>query len=286
MTPDINHLRQWIGRRETASEQVTAAMVGRFNAIFDVGDKVVDGDPAPSMLHWCLAQPAVPGSGLGPDGHAARGGFLPPVPLPRRMWAGGAIWFHGDIHIGEEVTRCSAIRDIAIKQGRRGPLCLVTVDHRIHSADRMVIEERQDIVYLAADPTPPADRSAPIPAPPGTRREMVTPTAPLLFRYSALTFNSHRIHYDTPYAQAIEGYPGLVVHGPLQATQLVHLAERVRGSRPARFDFRAYSPLFDTADYSLNAVEDGRDLRLWTAACAGGGGENCGPVAMEARATW
>ena len=275
---DLDGLRHWIGQGESRSERVTGAMVDRFRSTFDQEGDVAEGDVAPVMIHLCVAPPAAPTGGLGPDGHPARGGFLPPVPLPRRMWAGGAFTFHDDIRVGERVTRTSTIRDVTLKEGRTGSLCFVTVDHRIESAGRLVIEERQDIVYRGADaPRAPGER--PEPAAPGTHRVVVVPSAALLFRYSALTFNGHRIHYDAPYATGVEGYPGLVVHGPLQATMLVQLAERLHGRRPARFDFRSLSPLFDDADFTLNADEDGGDLRLWTAGVGG-------PVAMEARASW
>ncbi|WP_136649249.1 FAS1-like dehydratase domain-containing protein [Paracoccus aeridis] len=275
---DLEDLRHWIGQSESRSELVTGAMVDRFRSTFDQEGDVAEGNVAPVMIHLCVAPPAAPTGGLGPDGHPARGGFLPPVPLPRRMWAGGAFTFHDDIRVGERVARTSTIRDVTLKEGRTGSLCFVTVDHRIESAGRLVIEERQDIVYRGADaPRAPGER--PEPAAPGTHRVVVVPSAALLFRYSALTFNGHRIHYDAPYATGVEGYPGLVVHGPLQATMLVQLAERLHGRRPARFDFRSLSPLFDDADFTLNADEDGGDLRLWTAGVGG-------PVAMEARASW
>ncbi|NPD17716.1 protein dehydratase [Xinfangfangia sp. D13-10-4-6] len=288
MPLDLDHLRQWIGREETASEHVTAALVARFNATFDREGVSAQGAAGPLMLHLCLAQPVAPTSGLGPDGHPARGGFLPPVPLPRRMWAGGQMEFTGDIRIGEEMTRHSTIRDVVVKEGRSGVLCFVTVDHRISSGGRLVLNERQDIVYRPVAPAPdkaattetaPAARK-PVPAaPPGAHRLVVTPSAPLLFRYSALTFNGHRIHYDTPYVRDEENYPGLIVHGPLQATMLVHYAQSVRGKPPARFSFRSLSPLFDIADFTLNASEDEGGLRLWTSYVDG-------PVAMEARAEW
>ena len=275
---DIAHLRGWIGRSETGSEHVTDAMVDRFKATFDEPGETRDGDAAPAMIHLCVAPPAAPTSGLGGDGHPARGGFLPPVPLPRRMWAGGALVFHDPIRVGERVTRTSTIRDVTVKQGRTGALCFVTVDHRIDSAGRLAVEERQDIVYRGADApgggTPPPEAAAP-----GTHRATVRPSAALLFRYSALTFNGHRIHYDAPYATTVEGYPGLIVHGPMQATMLVRFAESLRGARPGRFDFRSLSPLFDTADFTLNAASDGDGLRLWTSYAGG-------PVAMEARASW
>ena len=278
MEPDIDHLRQWIGREEIKSEQVTPALVDRFRATFDQEGEARDGDIAPVMIHLCLASPTAPTSGLGPDGHPARGGFLPPVPLPRRMWAGGAFAFHDDIRVGEMVRRHSTIRDVTLKQGRSGVLCFVTVEHQITAEGRAVLTERQDIVYRDID-APGGARKAPDPAPHGAHRVVVSPSAALLFRYSALTFNGHRIHYDNPYVRAEEGYPGLIVHGPMQATQLVQFAGTIRGKRPSRFDFRSLSPLFDIADYTLNAVEDGEGLRLWTAYADG-------PLAMEARATW
>jgi 3-methylfumaryl-CoA hydratase len=276
---DIDHLRQWIGREERKSELVTDALVDRFKATFDQNGDAKDGDPAPVMIHLCVAPPAAPTSGLGPDGHPARGGFLPPVPLPRRMWAGGAFTFHDEIRVGERVTRTSTIRDVTVKEGRTGTLCFVTVDHRIDSADRTVIEERQDIVYRGIDAPGSTPKKAPEPAAQGTHRIVVDPSAALLFRYSALTFNGHRIHYDNPYVREEEGYPGLIVHGPMQATMLVQFAETLRGRRPAQFDFRSLSPLFDIADFTLNAEEDGDGLRLWTSYVDG-------PVAMEARASW
>ncbi|WP_295046147.1 MaoC family dehydratase N-terminal domain-containing protein [uncultured Paracoccus sp.] len=279
---DIDHLRQWIGREEVKSERVTEALVDRFRATFNQPGTASEGDTAPTMIHLCLAPPTAPTSGLGPDGHPARGGFLPPVPLPRRMWAGGSFAFLDDIRVGDMVTRRSTIRDVTMKEGRTGVLCFVTVDHRVDSGGRPVIEERQDIVYRNVDaPKPASDapKKAPEPAPHGADRVVVDPSAALLFRYSALTFNGHRIHYDNPYVRTEEGYPGLIVHGPLQATQLVQFAETLRGTRPARFDFRSLSPLFDIADYTLNAVPDGDGLKLWTSYVDG-------PVAMEARASW
>lgn len=283
MTLDIDHLRRWIGWEDSASEQVTSALVARFDATFDRQGDTAVGAAAPLMLHWCLAQPAAPTAGLGPDGHPARGGFLPPVPLPRRMWAGGACDFHSDIRIGETVTRNSVIRDVAAKAGRSGMLCFVTVEHRVTSDGRPVLTERQDIVYRAVEAPNPSDQPAakdPTPAAEGAHRRIMTPTPPLLFRYSALTFNGHRIHYDAPYSRIDEHYPGLIVHGPLQASLLALFAASLRGARPARFSFRSLSPLFDIADFTLNATgEEGNALRLWTSGVGG-------PVAMEARAEW
>lgn len=274
---DIDHLRDWIGRTETKSELLTPAIVDRFRATFDQMGEAQNGDIAPAMIHLCLAPATAPTSGLGPDGHPSRGGFLPPVPLPRRMWAGGAFTFHGDIRVGETVTRHSTIQDVVVKKGRTGTLCFVTVDHQITSNDRRVLTERQDIVYRGKDAT--GAKATPAPAPHGQHRIQIDPSAALLFRYSALTFNGHRIHYDAPYVRDQEGYPGLIVHGPMQATMLVQFAEKLRGVRPRQFDFRSLSPLFDDADFTLNAVEEQDGLKLWTSYVDG-------PIAMEAKAVW
>ena len=278
---DLDHLRQWIGREETRAERLTTDTIVRFNATFDRTGATTEDEAAPGLIHLCLAPDIAPTSTLGPDGHPARGGFMPPVPLPRRMWAGSHFRFHADIRIGDMVTRRSVVRDVTAKQGRSGPLYLVTVEHHIDSDGVLAVTERQDIVYRAAGPAGPPS-AAPLSAaaaPEGQYRRAVAASPTLLFRYSALTFNGHRIHYDAPYATTVEGYPGLIVHGPMQATMLVRFAESLRGARPGRFDFRSLSPLFDTADFTLNAASDGDGLRLWTSYAGG-------PVAMEARASW
>ncbi|KAA8605624.1 protein dehydratase [Salipiger aestuarii] len=272
MTMDIDTLRGWIGRSETATEDLTPALIARYGATLGQPDTA-----APLLIHLCLTQPAVPAAELGPDGHPARGGFLPPVPLPRRMWAGGQFDFHRPLRVGGRVTRQSTIRDVVLKQGRSGALCFVTVDHLISDPDGLAITERQDIVYRGAAGDGPA--SAPAPAEPGAHHKSIAADPPLLFRYSALTFNGHRIHYDRSYATDVEGYPGLIVHGPLQATLLVHYAADLRGAPPARFRFRSLSPLFDTADMVLNARDTAEGMELWTMRPGG-------PVAMQASASW
>lgn len=170
--------------------------------------------------------------------------------------------FEDDIQVGEQVTRRSTIRDVQIKEGRTGLLCFVTVDHEIDSEGRRILNERQDIVYRGADK--PGARKRSVPAPHGAHRRVVIPSAVLLFRYSALTFNGHRIHYDAPDVRAKEDYPGLVVHGPLQATLLCHLAQSIRVNPPKAFEFRSLSPLFDDGDFTLNAEEADNGLTLWT----------------------
>ncbi|WP_209427926.1 MaoC family dehydratase N-terminal domain-containing protein [Pararhodobacter sp. SW119] len=275
---DIERLCTWIGRDETESEVLTPALVRRFNATFDRSSGTAPGDEAPLLIHLCLAQPIAPMSALGRDGHPALGGFLPPVPLPRRMWAGGTFDFHGAIRIGETVTRRSVIHDVTLKRGRSGQLRFVTIDHEVTSDGRPVLNERQDIVYRDAKPaTCPA--TEPEPAAAGTHTLTLSPTPTLLFRYSALTFNGHRIHYDRTFCTETEGYPGLVVHGPMQATLLCQFAANLKGTRPSRFEFRSLSPLFDTDELMLHAAPEPDCLRLWTA-------RPQGPVAMEAQAHW
>lgn len=275
---DIEKLRQWIGREQTGVERVTPGLVQRFNATFDLDGGLSDGDAVPPLLHFCLAQTAAPAAGLSPDGHPMLGTFLPPVSLPRRMWAGGAIIFHDDIRIGETVTRTSTIQEVQFKEGRTGELCFVTVIHALACDGRQILTERQDIVYRGAEGGGAPSR-APEASPAGAHCQVMTPASPLLFRYSALTFNAHRIHYDRAFATEVEGYPGLVVHGPLQATLLCLMARDLKGARPASFAFRSKSPIYDTLDFTLNADDEGDGLRLWTA------GEG-GPVAMEAQAQW
>ncbi|OWU85682.1 metal-binding domain containing of MaoC dehydratase [Oceanicola sp. 22II-s10i] len=275
---DIDHLRTWIGKEEAVEELLSDDLVRRFNAVTGYAAPAdrTGGRPAPQLVHLCLAPPVAPNDQLGPDGHPARGGFLPPVPLPNRMWAGGEMRFLRELSTGRMVKRHSTIEDVVLKQGRTGPLCFVTVRHRIKDSQGVAIEERQDIVYREATSGPAPTRPA---AAPGAHHEVVRADSVVLFRYSAITFNGHRIHYDQPYVTQVEGYPGLIVHGPLQATWLCHLAERLKGKPPAKFTFRSLGPLFDVDTVTLNAEEDGDALRLWTAA-------EGGPVAMEARAEW
>lgn len=272
---DTAPLQGWIGRSETAEDIITPGLVVRFAATLGLTADLTPGAPVPPCLHLCLAPAAAPATALGRDGHPARGVFLPPVPLPRRMWAGGAFRFDAPLCIGDLVTRRSVIADVQEKQGRTGPMVFVTVDHALSVGDELRITERQDIVYREdGAPAPQADLAGQ-----GTWQDRVTPDSTLLFRYSALTFNGHRIHYDVDYARSVEGYPGLVVHGPLLATQLCLMATRLRGLAPRGFAFRSRSTLFHDASYSLHAEDDGSRLRLWSA-------REGGPVAMEAVAEW
>jgi len=279
--PDIDHLRQWIGRTQEASDIITPQLVKGLRAtlFLEIGTPA-DGDIAPFTTHWCLAQPVVPASELGPDGHPARGGFLPPVPLPRRMWAGGQVEFVDPLRVGDTVTRSSRIADVTMKSGGTGTLCFVVVEHTITTQRGLAIRERHDIVYR--DVTPPGDQKAAAPAPTqaGQHRETHLADPVLLFRYSALTFNGHRIHYDRDYVTQVEGYPGLIVHGPLQASLLVEFAAKLRnGKAPAKFAYRGVNPLFDGAEFSINANETTAGFDVWTANAAG-------VATMKGTASW
>jgi 3-methylfumaryl-CoA hydratase len=266
---DLDHLRQWIGRSTQASDVVTAQLVRGLRAtlFLDIGEPK-SGDAAPFTVHWCLAQPVVPASELGPDGHPARGGFLPPVPLPRRMWAGGELELIDTLRVGDEATRTSTIKDVTSKTGSTGALCFVAVEHVIRTSRGTAIRERQDIVYRDvtgnASPSRPA---APPPAPQHRETHFADPV--LLFRYSALTFNGHRIHYDRDYVTKVEGYPGLIFHGPMQAALMVEFAAHLEGARPKKFSYRGVQPLFDGAEFSINANQTVGGMELWTANAAG-----------------
>jgi 3-methylfumaryl-CoA hydratase len=253
----------------TADDIVTPRLVAEYGATLGPTlAKVADGD-APLALHWCLAPPITPLSAVGADGHAAKGEFLPPVPLPRRMWAGGTVKTRAPLRIGDRVERRSVIADVTVKQGRTGTLCFVSVDHEYSTPRGVALSERHDIVYReavdkVAKAEPPAEpRSADL-----TWQIEATPT--LLFRYSAMTFNGHRIHYDQPYVTGVEGYPGLVVHGPMQASLMFNLAAELGGAVPADFRYRGLSPLFSGQRFSVRATRrpDG-GIRCWTENAAG-----------------
>ncbi|NTF10572.1 protein dehydratase [Agrobacterium rubi] len=276
---DIQHLRSWIGREEVASDIISIDLVHKFKCTLNLpAGTPIWGETAPMLIHYCLAQPAAPTDLLGDDGHPERGGFLPPVPLPRRMWAGSDLAFRGDLRVGDLVRRVSCIADVVVKEGRSGMLCFVKVEHNIDVAGSLKIEETQNIVYREAarqqDVTPP-QASAPLAA----NSRAINVSTPLLFRYSALTFNGHRIHYDRRYAMEVEHYPGLVLHGPLQATLLLNYAAELKGGAPARFTFKGLSPLFDNDKVYLHSGEEDGRMKLWTA-------RESGPVAMSAEAIW
>jgi 3-methylfumaryl-CoA hydratase len=235
----------WIGRTREASDLVTPRLMAEFDATFAPHLAPVADGIAPPALHWCLAPETPRADTLGPDGHAAKGGFLPPVPLPRRMWAGGQIETLADLHVGDRVMRTETVRDVAFKAGRSGRLAFVTVDHAVATERGVAIRERQDIVYREAANAQTGTAAAPERDDPGGYEAVwdVPATPTLLFRYSAMTFNGHRFHYDQPYATQVEGYADLVVHGPMQASLLLNLAATLLGSVPPTFSYRGVSPM-------------------------------------------
>ena len=265
---------EWIGKTETCADVVTSGPVAALSATLDREDPLPQpGDPLPPLWHWLFFLDRHRASELGPDGHAKRGGLLPPISLPRRMWAGSRFEFHHPLRIGDQITRATRVLDIKEKSGRSGPLVFVIVRHEISNSAGLAIAEEHDIVYREL-PAPDADRKR---APGATTASgaaewtrRIVPDDVLLFRYSALTFNAHRIHYDRRYATEVEGYPGLVVHGPLIATLLMDLLRRhAPASNVARFSFRAVSPLFDTAPFVVCGKPDGNTIQLWAKDSAG-----------------
>ena len=255
----------WIGRSEEVTDIIEPARSNALRAA--LGDPVfrVAGDDMPLLHHWLYFWNVQPPSGLGEDGHPAKGGFLPPVPLPRRMWAGGRVEFVAPMRLGERVTKVSKILDVQEKTGKTGRLVFVTVEHRLTGENGLAVIEEQDLVYR--EPAAPGSISAPSgqgPAPEAPWCETVNPDTVLLFRYSALTMNGHRIHYDLPYARDEEAYPALVVHGPLQASLLIDLAARRLDKPIAKFSFRGQQPAFAGAPLFVCGEMSDDGASVWT----------------------
>lgn len=268
----------WIDRDVGATDTFDRDRHRRFDATFDREHDPATRHIAP-MSHLIYLLSDTPLTKLGPDGHAEQGGFLPPIPLPRRMWAGSRIDFLRPIEFGSEVTRRSRVTSINEKTGKSGRLVFVTTEHEYlvegatHLRDEQSLVFREEAAGSAAPPPGEARKAA--------HSKSITPTPVLLFRYSAITFNSHKIHYDHPYTTKVEGYPGLVVHGPLQATFLAKYATDQMPDRTlTSLTFRAQRPLFDLAPFTVNAAEpDGDTLDVWTA-------DSDGFTAMSAKATF
>lgn len=276
----LARFRDWIGRTDVRQDVVTAAPLVALAALLDRDDPApVEGDLAPPLAHWLYFLPNYRQSEAGPDGHALRGSFLPPVPLARRMWAGSRIEFLRPLRVGSRIARLSRIADVIPKEGRSGPLVFVTVRHEVSDDEGAVLTDEHDIVFRGETKL----SNPPVPAPGGEKwRREIRPDPVLLFRYSAVTFNSHRIHYDHPYVTQVEGYPGLVVHGPLTATLLVDLLRRNRPDATLRsYSFRAMRPLYDTASFWTCGLpdEERRSAKLWTRDAEGA-------VTMDATARW
>lgn len=277
-TVDINSLRAWVGRQETRSDVITQAPVTGLSATLGyTSPRARAGEALPPLWHWLYFLSAPPAAEVDVDGHARRGSFLPPVPLPRRMWASGSVRFVAPLYVGDKVLRVSTISDISYKQGSSGPLVFVSVLHQVYRGEELAIEEVQNLVYREAANASLAARGQPVPAPAQWSREL-EPDPVLLFRYSALTFNSHRIHYDRDYATTVEDYPGLLVQGPLTATLLLDALRReIPDLQLESFEFRGVRPLFEGGLMSLQGHRDEGAAQLWAL-------DSGGALAMTARA--
>jgi len=263
------NLKDWVGRTESVTDVATATPYAALSATFDrTPERPPAGTPLPALWHWLYFLPLHRQSEIGPDGHAKRGGFLPPVPLPRRMWAGSQFEFHKPLLVGDTLTRRSTIADVTEKSGRTGRLVFVKVRHEIRRQDESDIglTEFHDIVYRDAatkdDVAPPPKAASAT----STWERKWIPDDVLLFRYSALTFNGHRIHYDRRYVTEVEGYPGLIVHGPMVATLLLDLLRhQLPDAQVARYEFRAVRPVFDINPFYVcgEPQPDGKTIKLW-----------------------
>ena len=278
---DTPLLQQWIGNTEVTDARIDARTAAALAATLDRPFSFAAGAALPPLWHWAYFWPAAPQRELGSDGHPQRGGFLPPVPLPRRMWAGGRLTFSAPVPIDADAKRTSTVQSAAAKTGGSGQLVFITVRHEIAHRGTICITEEHDIVYRAMPQPGAASPAAKLAPGDAAWSRTVTPDPVLLFRYSALTFNGHRIHYDRSYVTEVEGYPGLVVHGPLIATLLADLVQRhLPAARMSAFSFRAVGPLFDTEPFTLCGRPDpnGRTVHLWA--------QNMrGELAMQAEAT-
>jgi 3-methylfumaryl-CoA hydratase len=258
--------QEWLGRTEECVDIVLEAPLRKLAALLDRGDWPWRAALLPPLGHWLFHTAATPQSALGDDGHARRAGLLPPIELPRRMWAGSRIRFHHDIPVGAQMIRRSTVAAIT----RKNEKVFITLQHEIVCGGRTALTEEQDIVYLGLPRAPahPANAPEPMPQPDAVRRVVVDTVQ--LFRFSALTFNAHRIHYDRDYAVRVEGYPGLVVHGPLVATMLLdHLLSMQPGARMQTFDFRARAPVFDGVPFELCVAQGRSEADLWARTAEG-----------------
>ena len=271
MSIDIEHLREWVGRAERRDDTVTAAPVAALSATLDRDDPSPrQGDRLPALWHWLYFLPTDRQSELGVDGHVRLGGFLPPVTLSRRLYGGGRVEILHPLLVGDPIERVSRILDVSRKDGRTGPLVFVRVGHEIRCRERLALTEEHDIVYRDAarpDPQPPLRRASDDAA--WTRK--IYPDEVLLFRYSALTFNGYRIHYDRRFATEAQGHPGLIVHAPLVATLLADLLRRnLPETNVSSFSFRAITALFDTGPFFIcGRPDDDGSVKLWARDAAG-----------------
>ena len=271
MLQTMTDLQNWLGKSETKAALIDTPQVEMMSATFDTAT-LNNGDQLPVCWHWAWFNDAKPHSELGRDGHPKRGGnaLLPPIPLPRRMWAGGEIKFLNSIIIGKEITKISTIEKIVEKNGSTGQLCIVTVLHELFDGETLCISEWQNLVFRE-DPKPDAPKAILI-APPRNAElsRTIKPDTVTMFRYSALTFNGHRIHYDVDYARDVEGYEGLVFHAPLTATLLLGLANEMADKLISQFNYRATAPLFGHQNFSIHGKKENGKIIVWAQTPQGG----------------
>lgn len=277
---DQINLGAWIDRSDVAEGAISSQSARQIHAVLgrSGGRAPQEGDRLPPLWHWYAFPPTQSMDELGPDGHPRLGDFMPPLRLNRRMWAQGSLEFLAPLHVGEQLRRRTRIANIVEKSGAAGEIIIVSLDHEVEGDAGLALVERQDLVYLQIP-----DRFVPpkkTPSPQADISEDVPVSAPLLFRYSAITFNAHRIHYDLPYTREVEHYPDLVVHGPLQAQLLMDLAVKHRGSAPRLFSFRGCHPLF--ASDALSVTAEKREANQWRLASVAESSHQC----MQATATW
>lgn len=275
---NLAHLREWVGKTETHNDVLSSRHARLMAATLGQSQTdLVTGAPLPPLWHWLYFLTGEAPGALGRDGHPARGGFLPPVTLPNRMWAGGQLEFRAQIPLDAEVQKRSTVVSIDHKQGRSGELVFVKVQHELLYSGETVVNEFHDIVYKGESAPGSAAAAEPMPVAQHTRR--ITPDSTMLFRYSALTFNGHRIHYDADYCRDTEGYPNLVIHGPLNATLLADFAQKVTTRPLKQFRYRGLKPSILGNELTINAISDGDQLTLWVSLPDGS-------VSMRAEATF
>lgn len=279
MTPDLT---TWVGRKRTERDIIASSQAMAMAATLDLDpDTFHEGVALPEFWHWIYFRHPVRRSRLGEDGHELRGDFLPPVELPRRMWAGGRLQFHKPIMIGEDIERTSEILSVEQKHGRSGSLVLVTVKHTLSSVGGLCVDEEQDLVYCEIpQPSQPPRPQPALPTDVGWKDSFM-PDAVALFRYSALMFNAHRIHFDHPFTTEVEGYRGLVVHGPLTATLLLEAAKRHSQRQLTAYRYRGVAPLFNDELVTLAGkdLSGANQTELWAAGPAG-------TIATQALVSW
>ena len=270
-------LLEWINKTTEAEDTIRLQPANFMEATLNRPPKLKEGDNLPPLWHWIYFLEAKPESDLGRDAHPKKGDFLPPIQLPRRMWAGGRFTFYNDLVIGEKAKKITTIKKIVEKEGSAGPLCFITLEHKIYSKDEISIIEEQDLVYLQDQQ---GSKSLPLAQNNVEKADFsqeIHPSATLLFRYSALTFNGHRIHYDLDYAKNVEGYDGLVFHGPLTATLLLDLALKERKQPIKKYSFRGIAPLSNLDCFWIEGKSEDNAAILWAR-------RKDGVVAMKAKA--